>query len=391
LSSVVADAVSHEMIGNALSFAVSPYSLVSSQELIYYAVLGVISAFLGVAFMKTLYWFEDTFDTIHVIPEWIKPAIGGLILGCIGVYFPQIFGVGYESMALALTGKLGMGLLALLALLKIFATSLTLGSGSSGGVFAPSLFIGAMAGTAFGLGIQTLLPVGSIGPAGGYGLVGMAAVFAAASNAPITAILIVFEMTLDYSIMLPLMLGVVLSTAIARGLSAETIYTMKLLRRGIRLDELGDPDVRSRIRIKNIMTRDYPVVRAETPVHDLLGMFAREKTHGFPVVDEDGALCGMVTITDVERALIEGDTRDVSVADIASKTLIVAYHNELLADFFERPGSAEVGYIPVVLPDDPKKLTGVLRRHDILKAYTSSKDHFSLGFERREQNTKSRQ
>ena len=190
-----------------------------------------MAAAIDILFIKFLYKTEDIFDSWK-IPEYIKPAIGGLVIGLIGLYFPQIFGVGYESIELTLHGQLATQIVIVLVLFKIVATSITLGSGGSGGIFAPSLFIGSMLGEAYGKLTHILVPNVAI-PSGAVALVGMGAVFAGAAHAPISAILILFEMTGDYEIILPLMITCIISTVAVRRFTKESIYTLKLKRRGI--------------------------------------------------------------------------------------------------------------------------------------------------------------
>ena len=231
LSAVTATVISRTFLGSSPAFVTPPYELLSSYDIIFYFVLGLLAAIVGWLFIKVLYKCEDLFDAINM-PSYLKPALGGLLLGLIGLYFPQIFGVGYPSIEKTLNGQLGPFLVFGLIGLKIIATSLTLGSGGSGGVFAPSLFIGAMLGSSFGSFLHLLFPGISVSP-GAFALVGMAAVFAGAAQAPISAILILFEMTGDYKIMLPLMIACVISTLVVKWISSDSIYTMKLSRRGI--------------------------------------------------------------------------------------------------------------------------------------------------------------
>jgi CIC family chloride channel protein len=204
LSSVTATVISRTFLGDHPAFMVPSYSLLSIWEIPLYFIFGFLAAFTALLFIKSIYKCEDIFDSWK-ITEYLKPAIGGLILGSIGLFFPQIFGVGYESIELALYGKIAIVLVSLLVLVKILATSVTLGSGGSGGVFAPSLFIGAMLGESYGKLTQLIVPSIAI-PSGACALVGMGAVFAGASHAPISAILIMFEMTGNYMIILPLMI-----------------------------------------------------------------------------------------------------------------------------------------------------------------------------------------
>lgn len=372
ISSVVASVISQMFLGNAPAFAVPFYALKSPWELGLYVLLGILSALLGLAFMRFLYYLEDRFEGLSWIPEYIRPVLGGAGVGAIGIYYPQIFGVGYESMSDALTGNLVLQVLIVLALMKILATALTLGSGGSGGIFAPSLFIGAMAGTAYGQAVGQLFP-GATGPAGAYGLVGMAAVFSGAAWAPITAIIIVFEMTRDYNIILPLMLAVVVSTFLSRTLSRESIYTLKLRRRGIDLQVPRQRGLFDSILVGDIMARSYPYVYTDSPVKDLAFAFESNGVHGLPVLNPGQELVGIVTATDVEHAISDG-YEGRTAYDIATRSLITAYQDQSLSEVVTQPGAQEVGYIPVVDREDHKKLLGVLRRQDMISAYANARN-----------------
>ena len=236
ISSVTASVIAQVIEGDARAFIVPEYSLVSPWELLFYALLGILAAIGAIGFTRLLYYSEDQWEKIPV-PEYIKPAIGGIILGVIGILtfkvdgFPRVSGVGYDSITAILFGELTLRVALLLFIIKIIATVTTLGSGGSGGVFAPSLFMEAMLGGGFGHIVNQFFPEISA-PAGAYALVGMAAFFSGAARAPVTAILILFEMTGDYDIILPLMLTTVISTFFSQIISRETIYTLKLSRRG---------------------------------------------------------------------------------------------------------------------------------------------------------------
>jgi CIC family chloride channel protein len=247
-------------------------------------------------------------------------------------------------------------------------TSLTLGSGGSGGIFAPSLFIGAMLGTAVGSAFGNFFP-SITSPAGAYGVVGMAAVFAGAARAPFSAILIIFEMTHDYAIMLPLMTAVVISTVLSRALKRENIYTLKLLRRGVDIEQEEMSDVMRTITVQQAMTRDFPTVPTTMRIDQLMNEFRKTGHHGFPVVDNEGRLAGIVTQTDVERNLgTSTDKNQQTVGDIAIKSPFIAYPDQTL-DRVLGATEEEYGRIPVVSRDDSRHLLGVLRRHDIIRAY----------------------
>jgi CIC family chloride channel protein len=310
------------------------------------------------------------------IPEYIKPAIGGIFIGLIGLYSLDLLGVGYGdvfwmsemSIDQALLGDIALQALLVLLILKVIATSLTLGSGGSGGVFAPSLFIGAMLGGVIGTVAHNLFP-GETASMGAYVLVGMAAVFSGTARAPITAIIMLFEMTMDYRIILPLMIAVVISTIVARSIKRDGIYTTKLMRRGIDIGQLEQSSPLKGIKVGEVMEKNFPSVLPTLTVNELINRLRRSEYNGLPVVNDEGELVGMVTDSDVEAALSRGDFTDLTVDDIAVKSLIVAYPDEYVHDVFVKLGAREVGRIPVVERENPKHMLGVLRRRNILQAY----------------------
>lgn len=283
--------------------------------------------------------------------------------------FPRVFGVGYDSIGQALFSELTIQVTLALLFIKLFATILTLGSGGSGGVFAPSLFMGAMLGEAFGQVVHQLFP-SITAPSGAYALVGMAAVFSGAAHAPVTAILIMFEMTGDYRIILPLMLATVVGTLISRVISAESIYTLKLSRRGIHLEQGQDIDVMQGVSVGETMTTDVDLVPLSMSLEDLADEFARTHHHGFPVVDDADELAGIVSIQDLERALSTGPIDGKTVADIATtEKVLVAYPHEPMWVALRRLGTRDVSRLPVVEQEGSRQLVGVVRRRDIIYAY----------------------
>jgi CIC family chloride channel protein len=250
----------------------------------------------------------------------------------------------------------------------MLATVMTLGSGGSGGIFAPSLFMGAMMGFLFGQAAHHLFP-SVTAPAGAYAMVGMAALFGGAAHAPVTAILILFEMTGDYNIILPLMLATAVSTFTSRLLSSESIYTLKLTRRGIHLEEGQDVDVMQGVAVREAMTTEVDFVPPEMSLVELVDEFARTHHHGFPVVDSAGNLVGIVCIRDLEQALSTGQL-DKTVMDVATaENLLVAYPDEPMWKALKRMGTRDVGRLPVVEAEGSHHLVGIVRRRDIIHAY----------------------
>jgi CIC family chloride channel protein len=388
LSTVVISAVSASVVGQAVFGDVPAfilpmkYQINTVWEFGLYSILGILSALIGVLFVRLLYWSEDVFDKWRMVPEWFKPAIGGALLGGLALAYPavtrinwlgqpHIFNVGYEVINDALSNRFVFGVVLGLLILKLIATSLTLGSGGSGGIFAPSLFMGAMLGTAFGIVVHTYLPEITALP-GAYALVGMGAVFAAAAHAPISAIVILFELTGDYRIILPLMLTVVIATLLARWmLKGESIYTLKLSRRGVRLQSGQDIDVMEGILVREAMTGQVDTVTTDMTLQELSETANRTRHHGFPVLDEHANLWGIVTVTDLESALSQNMPRRTTVAEIGTPghQMLTCYPDETMGTVLARMGPRGLGRIPVVDRDNPKMLLGLIRREDIIRAY----------------------
>ncbi len=367
ISAVVADFLAQVFLGNTRAFPLPSFGIVSGWEFGFYVVLGLLAGLAAQVFTRLLYWCEDRFDSLK-IPEYLKPALGGLAVGAIGLYSLDLLGVGYDGISKALSGGMAIGVLLAFLALKIVATSFTLGSGGSGGIFAPSLFIGAMLGTAVGTGFGGLVPF-PVAPAGAYGIVGMAAVFAGAARAPFSAILIIFELTGNYDIILPLMTSVVVSTLISRAMSRENIYTQKLLRRGVDLEQEELGDVLRTTTVREAMTRDYPTLPATTTISQLVQIFQKRAHHGYPVLDEKGNLIGVITQTDIARHLEAASAESEPTAgDIVSGNPFVAYPDQTLDRLLDAIEESEAR-LPVVRRENQKKLLGVIGRHELISTY----------------------
>ena len=301
LASVTASVVGRAAFGSAAFLVLPAFTVRSPVEYAVYALLGLLAGAVGVLFIKVLYGVEDVCDRIWRGPEWLRPAVGGLLLGGLLLALPELYGVGYPVLERAVGGGYVVGFLLLLMVAKMVATSLTIGIGGSGGVFAPSLFVGAVLGSAVGEVAAHAAP-GSIGPVGAYGLVGMGAVFAGAARAPITAVVILFELTGEYTIILPLMTAIVLATLVSRVLSRDTVYSAKLRRRGLDLDRSHTAPGLRGARVAAVME---PVPVAVLADADLLRASAQvlESPHGvLPVVDREGRYLGVVTAARLAEA-----------------------------------------------------------------------------------------
>ena len=369
LAAVTASAIGRAAFGNAPFLHLPSFTLVSPAEYLLYALLGVVAAGAGVLFTRVLYAVEDACDWAWRWPEWARPAVGGVLLGLLLLALPQMYGVGYPILQNGVEGKYALGFLLVLLLGKMLATSLTIGIGGSGGVFAPSLFIGAMLGAAFGDVAHAMAP-GATGPVGAYALVGMGAVFAGAARAPITAVLIMFELTGEYAIILPLMLAIVVAAGVSRTLMpADTIYTLKLRRRGVDLRRGRSAPTGTSPRVETVMGPAPQPVEQDLPLERAARLLLASGGSALPVVQQ-GILVGVVTAQAVSRILADDeDSATLTVAAVTEQPPLVTPDTTLI----EAAGllaSAGASATPVV--DDHGNLTGWLTHQALLAALSSS-------------------
>jgi len=371
LSSVTATAISRYYFGDFPHFDIPEYSIVTLWEYLFYPLLGVVSGLVGLSFTKILYWFEDGFDAI-AIPEWIKPAIGGALLGVVFAVFPQVFGVGYGAMNLALVNQMEFQILFVLIFVKILASSITLGSGGSGGIFAPSLFLGCMTGGAFGFVVHFLFPAHTAMP-GAYALVAMGGVVAGTTYAPITAILIIFEMTSDYSIILPLMLTCITATVMNSTIERASIYTTKLLRRGIDIEAGRERHLLDHIVVKEVMTHEFVTIPASAPLSQIIWTFKTENAPYLHVVDGEGRLTGIISFRDIRTVLNEEGLLDLIIAhDLATRDLVTVTMDDTLQEALDKITDRGVSQVPVLTSGKEQKLAGTLTESAINGAYNSA-------------------
>ncbi|HET9128630.1 MAG TPA: chloride channel protein [Propionibacteriaceae bacterium] len=351
LASVAASVIGRAALGNAPFLRLPAFSVHHVAEYPLFAVLGVLAGAVGVVFTRVLYLIEDVCDDLWRGPEWLRPAVGGVLLGLLLLVLPQMYGVGYPVLGASVAGKYGLALLLVLLAGKMVATSLTIGIGGSGGVFAPSLFIGAMLGSAFG-DVMHLVSPGIAGPVGAYGLIGMGAVFAGAARAPITAVIIMFELTGEYSIILPLMVAIVIATAISHRLSADTIYTLKLRRRGIDLSAPQQAAPRAdAIPASEVMIPVPKPIRDAATLLDAARSLAHSRQGVLPVVDGEGRYVGTVSARAVAEALADGEHDEESVSTVAE--LPPALHaGDPLAAAIEALDASGGSAVPVLDADD---------------------------------------
>jgi CIC family chloride channel protein len=400
VSAVAASIVSHIFLGSRPAFEVPAYVMHSSWEILLYALLGLLAALVGILFIRMLYFAEDFFDQLD-IPLWLKPAVGSLLLGILAfVYpfmggilnisademtlglplvenYPHIFGSGFLFLEEVLQGRAPFLLLFILIFLKPLATSFTLGSGNSGGVFAPSLFTGAMLGGSFGYLAMHLFPDLTI-EIGAYALVGMAAVFSAAARAPLTSMLIVFEMSNDYRLILPLMAAGMVASTFAQWLQSDSIYTLKLTKRGIHFEQGRDMDIMQTVQVEEVMNKEPVTVHRDQTVADLFAAFQETHLGGFPVLSNGNELYGMVTMQDMERTIQEIERtlhrkdvnlKDLKVWDVATPDPVTVFQDEPIWAAIKKMAPRDLARLPVVSRNNPSELVGMISRSDIMRAY----------------------
>jgi CIC family chloride channel protein len=377
VSSVIATVVARHHLGNYPAFRVAPYDLVSPWELLLYVLLGAVCACVGVAFIKGLYALEDLWEKLP-LPEYTWGVAGGAMIGAIALWLPQVLGVGYEhieeilawrSPHLPLGTAAGAGLLLVVVAVKIFATGTTIGSGGSGGIFAPSLFMGASVGGAFGTLVGRLMPSGTVARPPAYATVAMGAVVSAATHAPLQAILIVFELTDRHTIILPLMLSCILSAVMAMRLSRESIYTLKLIRRGSRVGAGRESEIMSETQVRDLARPVEETLHPDTRLDEVVDRVVEHRHPEIYVIDDTGQLHGLVDIEDVATILRDAeDLQAVLVAADVMRPCIGSVHPEDTLDrclilFSQR----QVKRLPVV--NDQGLLIGRISRADVIGHY----------------------
>jgi CIC family chloride channel protein len=371
IGAVAATAVSRSILGDAPAFAVPPdYVLGSPLELPIYLVLGVLAAFVAVGFIRVMVGSEDLLNASK-IPAMFRPALGGLAVGALALLVPQVLGRGYETTGAVLGGQLDAPwLLTALLVGKVLATGASIGSWGAGGIFAPTLMVGASFGALFGDGAGWLFPGLDLLP-GAYALVGMVAVFAAVTRAPMSSIVMIFELSGSYELILPLLLAAVIATLVADLLHAESYYELMLSRRGLSLLRMREIDLLQTVTVGEVMDGDVPRVAAEETLSDLAEDLRGSHHHGFVVTPrgEPGRMVGIVTLTDLERARREELPASTPLREICRGQVYCSEPDEPASDALERMARLGIGRMPVVDPQRPDRPVGFVRQTDLARAY----------------------
>jgi CIC family chloride channel protein len=369
ISSVTASVLSRMFWGEFRAFEVIPFVLDNYSELVIYLLLGVLAGFVAIAFVKLIFQLDSFFSKLP-LPDWLKPALGGLALGLLAIKVPHVLGVGYETVNAALADQLVWQMALLLLFMKVLATAMCIGSGMSGGIFAPSLFLGATLGTVVGLGANAFFFELGVSPAH-FALAGMGAVVSGTTLAPITAIVTIFELTLHYQIILPLMLSCISSCVIVRIFFGYSAYEMKLLKQGVNIFRGHDLGTLRNLLVGDFLLKDYPHLLESDSLQTIMEAVMHSTYPHFVVFSQQGKLVGVLSLRDLRNVLPDYEQgKDLFIAaDLMTKKVITLKHHDNLEKAMRLFEEKSISFVPVVNSEDSNKVLGILTKDALLKAY----------------------
>jgi CIC family chloride channel protein len=369
IASVMGTVTGHALEGDQMTFQTPVHEVVNPSEIFFYLLLGILCGITAHLFTQCYYRSQKFFDEQVNISVILKPALGGLIVGLLALLTPQIRGNGFPEMEQVLHGNLFWGMALALIFTKIIATAVTLGSGGIGGTFAPSLFIGAMVGATFGAAVHGMLPDWTASSET-YALVGMAALACAVMQAPLTSILILFEMTKDYTIVLPSMICCIAATYTVRRFTKHSIYIQTLLNRGVNIQHGKAISILSTMFVRDVMTEEVSTIPEEMPFKKILEIVSYSRHLCYPVVNQDGDMVGIISFTDIrDAAQGEGLEDAVLARDLATTDVVTLKPHHNLNEALDKFSDLDVEQMPVVSVGDPKKVIGLLLRSDVNSVY----------------------
>lgn len=367
LASATSWLVLRMLLGNNPLFQVPQYQLVHPLEFPIYAVLGVVGGLVSVAFTKLLLGMRAWFLHLPLRTRWIQPVAGGLLVGLMGWWVPQVLGVGYGYVGDALNGRMMLRLMALLVVLKLLTVTVSYASGNAGGIFGPSLFLGAMVGGALGSVAHHLWPAYTALP-GAYALVGMGTLFAGILRAPMTSVLMIFETTHDYAVIVPLMISNLVSFFISSRLQRQPIYEVLAEQDGVHLPSEATRQRRGQRPVGEVMRAATETLRADSTVREVFDTVKRSKLHSWPVTDGRGII-GMVSQAKLQQAAANGEESRTLGEFIGGPDFPHVHSDHPLDLALERMGAAKLDVLPVVSRANTHQLVGVVVLSDILEAF----------------------
>lgn len=372
-SVVIASATSwmtlHLILGDEPLFHVPAYQLLSPAEFLIYGVLGVVGGIGSVVFVKLLLWIRSWFKRLPARNAWLYPAAGGLTVGLLGLFMPEVLGVGYDYVERVLGGDMALRTVIILAILKIIATAMSYSSGNAGGIFGPSLFIGAMIGGAVGSVAHSLFPAWTANP-GAYALVGMGTAFAGIVRTPFTSVIMIFEMTRDYSVIVPLMISNLISYFVSAQLQPKSIYEALAEQDGVHLPGAEVREHIGRNQVASVM-RDLSLASATT-IADAARLFKESKVNSLPVT-HDGRVIAVISASQIGKAASMGIASAGELVGEGSAVQSV-YPDQPLSLALERMGAAGVDAIPVVSREHTRTYLGTVTLSEVLQSYGIQSD-----------------
>jgi chloride channel protein, CIC family len=371
IASVIATAFSRAFISHGTTMWVLPYTMFSSWEIALYALMGALAGVASAGFIRAMQVTEHFFAHRVRLPKALKPASGALVVGVIGFFYPQVFGYSYAPITAAIAGELVFTTLLILLGLKIVATAFTLGSGGSGGILCPSLFLGAMLGSGCGIAFKHFFPHIVVDP-GGYGVVGMGAMLGAVVQAPMTAIIMIFELTNTYTVILPMMTACIMASLVQKSILSGSIYTLSLARKGVDIAAGREMGILTSLKVKDVMDTEVARIAEGAPYEDVLRLCL---TGGYCnylyLVSEKKGLEGVISFTDVREFLFEQELRGLVIAkDLANHNVVTVGPDESLASCLNKFSFIDMEQLPVVKGlDGALEIQGVVTRSHLLNAY----------------------
>lgn len=379
ISSVIAVVISRTYIGDFPEFKVPAFTWVSNWDVISYFLLGALCGIASYLFMKILNYFEEFFEDKLTFNPLIKAVIGGIAIGGIALLFPNILGTGNDSIDLAIQGNMLWYLAFGLIFVKMVATSITLSSGGSGGVLSPALVIGAMVGVFFGFAVHRIFPEFTAQP-GAYALVAMSGLLAGTVRAPLTSILLVFELTGEPSIILPLMVTSTISYVLSSKLTRESVYTQKLLLNNIHLKGAAEINILRLILVKDVYNKDFETIAEDTSFNETVKKIISKNVPLLFVTDTIGRFIGVITLSTIKEVLFEKELLNfvVIAGDIADRSVRRVKLTDNCHDVMEIMSDNSIEMLPVVDESTNFRLLGVVSRKDINEAYQKEIEKIEL-------------
>ncbi|PKL86254.1 MAG: chloride channel protein [Ignavibacteriae bacterium HGW-Ignavibacteriae-1] len=371
ISSVIATTIAHAFVGNFAEFYIPPIIMHSNIEIVYYFVLGALCGLVSYLMIKVLYFSDDYFEEKVKIPPYLKPAIGGFMVGIIGIFFPQVMGVGDDMINISINNQAIWYIAFALVFLKIIATSITLGSGGSGGTLSPALFVGAVLGAFFGSVMNFIAPETTAQP-GSYALVAMGGLIAGTVRAPLTAIILVFELTKESSSILPLMIVSTISLILSSKLSRESIYTLRLVMNKIQIRNYAETNVMKTILAKDVYSTTFISIPENYTFEQIVKIMMQDEVQSISVHDLSGNFMGMVSINNIKDALFDHESLNfvIIAGDIADKNVQRVALHESCMNIIDKMGKCNHDILPVMDNKNLDKQIGIIYRREINELYS---------------------